>query len=367
MQARRDLPTAHEIAHALEGRPNGHRQWMAKCPAHTERTGSLSIREGHSGPLVHCFGGCSQADVIAALQDLGIWPRYDREQDREEARRQRQERDRKAATDRLDDEAAERAKAAYVEHKLVPRIWSEAGPCFGTLAETYLANRKIELDDNLTPRVLRFHPRVQFGEKAQAQFHPALLASFTPIQEPKGAAFVAASQRLYREGKAGTLSREEIVALRAVPPPREDWTDHPVALHRIALTPDAKKIGKGMALGPTGGCVIRLWPDEAVEQGLVIGEGLETTLAAAIRIEHRGTLLQPAWAAGSSSTLESFPVLDGIESLTIIVDNDASGTGQRAAEACAERWKNAGRQVIRLVPNKPGTDFADIAMELTEA
>jgi hypothetical protein len=28
-----------------------------------------------------------------------------------------------------------------------------------------------------------------------------------------------------------------------------------------------------MSLGPTAGCVIRLWPDEAVTLGLVIGEG----------------------------------------------------------------------------------------------
>jgi hypothetical protein len=32
------------------------------------------------------------------------------------------------------------------------------------------------------------------------------------------------------------------------------------------------------------GCVIRLWPDDMVELGLVLGEGVETTLAAATRI-----------------------------------------------------------------------------------
>ena len=52
--------------------------------------------------------------------------------------------------------------------------------------------------------------------------------------------------------------------------------------------------GKPKALGPTAGCVIRLWPDDAVDVGLVLGEGVETSLAAATRIEHRGTLLQPA-------------------------------------------------------------------------
>ena len=42
---------------------------------HHERTGSLSIKDGYSGPLVYCFGGCAQVDVISALQDRGLWPR----------------------------------------------------------------------------------------------------------------------------------------------------------------------------------------------------------------------------------------------------------------------------------------------------
>ena len=99
----RDLPTAHELAGALGGKPIGNGQWMAKCPAHQERTGSLAIKDGYAGVLVHCFGGCSQDEVIQALADRGLWhDRRDREEDGEEARRKRQERDRKAAVDRLD-------------------------------------------------------------------------------------------------------------------------------------------------------------------------------------------------------------------------------------------------------------------------
>ena len=51
--------------------------------------------------------------------------------------------------------------------------------------------------------------------------------------------------------------------------------------------------GKPKALGPTAGCVIRLWPDDAVEQGLVLGEGVETSLAAATRIEHQEPCCNP--------------------------------------------------------------------------
>jgi hypothetical protein len=83
-----------------------------------------------------------------------------------------------------------------------------------------------------------------------------------------------------------------------------------------------------MSLGPTRDCVIRLWRDEHVEQGLVLGEGIETVLFAATRIEHLGTLLQPAWAAGDASHMRAFPVLPGIDALTLLVDNDSNCTGQ---------------------------------------
>jgi hypothetical protein len=60
--------------------------------------------------------------------------------------------------------------------------------------------------------------------------------------------------------------------------------------------------------------------------------------------------------------MKRFPVLPGIEELILLVDNDESGTGQRAAEVCARRWYDAGRSVIRLMPTKIGTDFNDWVM-----
>lgn len=131
----------------------------------------------------------------------------------------------------------------------------------------------------------------------------------------------------------------------------------PRGIWRRSLSGDKPK-----ALGPMVGCVIRLWPDEEVERRLVIGEGVETVLAAATLIRHRGTLLQPAWAACSANNMENFPVLAGIETLTLLVDNDANGKGQKAAAACAARWAAAGRTVIQLTPKKPDTDFNDVVL-----
>jgi hypothetical protein len=119
-----------------------------------------------------------------------------------------------------------------------------------------------------------------------------------------------------------------------------------------------------MALGNIAGGAVKLWDDADVTQGLVIGEGIETTLAAATRIEHRGTLLRPAWAVLCASNMASFPVLPDVEALTILVDNDVPDRkghqrGQESAAQCAHRWSDAGREVCRLMLRQAGTDFND--------
>lgn len=42
--------------------------WTACCPAHADRSPSLSIREADGGRiLLHCFGGCSVESVLGAV------------------------------------------------------------------------------------------------------------------------------------------------------------------------------------------------------------------------------------------------------------------------------------------------------------
>lgn len=44
------------------------RKFMARCPAHDDRSPSLSVGEGLDGRvLLHCFACCSTADIVAAL------------------------------------------------------------------------------------------------------------------------------------------------------------------------------------------------------------------------------------------------------------------------------------------------------------
>ena len=82
----------------------------------------------------------------------------------------------------------------------------------------------------------------------------------------------------------------------------------------------------------------------------MIGEGVETALAA------KQLGFSPAWALGSVGAISFFPLIDGIQQLTILGE-----TGNPSAEAiriCGERWKNAGRKVRVVMPDT-GNDMND--------
>lgn len=58
--------TALDLAELLNARRNG-AGWMARCPAHQDRTPSLSISEGEGGRvLVKCMAGCPTENVLQA-------------------------------------------------------------------------------------------------------------------------------------------------------------------------------------------------------------------------------------------------------------------------------------------------------------
>ena len=62
--------TASKLIDRLDGvRATGPGRWIAKCPAHEDRSPSLSIRQADDGKvLLHCFGNaCGAADVVAAV------------------------------------------------------------------------------------------------------------------------------------------------------------------------------------------------------------------------------------------------------------------------------------------------------------
>lgn len=53
----------------LEGvKRTGNNTWLARCPAHSDKSPSLSIRNTDSGAvLVHCFTGCTVHEVVGSI------------------------------------------------------------------------------------------------------------------------------------------------------------------------------------------------------------------------------------------------------------------------------------------------------------
>jgi hypothetical protein len=197
------------------------------------------------------------------------------------------------------------------------RLWEESQSIADTLAARYLTNRSIDVAALPADihEALRFHPRCPFGRGVR---HPCLVALF-----------------------------------------RDTVTDKPAGIHRTALTVDGQKIDR-MSLGRwPGSRAIKMWPANG---HLFVGEGIETVLAAATRLQHHGKPMHPVWAVGSSAALGKFSVVTSVKALRILVDNDDQGAGRASAERCAQRWNHAGRTVSLLVPPR-GKDFNDLVEE----
>ena len=136
----RDVP-ARELTAALGGRWLG-TYGLARCPAHDDRSPSLSIAEGHDGRLLlYCFAGCDFEAIRAALVAARLmagkpdWAALDHTamaRREVEARRERARREARAR-----------------------RIWEGSRAAKGTPAELYLRSRFLELPEGPP---LRFHP-----------------------------------------------------------------------------------------------------------------------------------------------------------------------------------------------------------------
>jgi hypothetical protein len=63
------------------------------------------------------------------------------------------------------------------------------------------------------------------------------------------------------------------------------------------------------------------------------------------------------WATIDAGNLETLPVIAGVEALLILADHDQAGI--KAAQACAQRWYAAGREVRIALSPTAGWDAAD--------
>jgi len=199
-------------------------------------------------------------------------------------------------------------------------IWNATQPLADSIGEKYLAETRAIDVSKLPPTiksVLRFHPNCVFGA---GERHPCIVAL---MQDP--------------------------------------LTDAVTGIHRIGLRQDNGAILKidRKALGHMG--VVKLWPADGSDQ-LVVGEGIETVLAAATRIPYRGAPLTPAWSAVARGGLARLPVLPSVATLIQLVDYDTNNAGQNAAARGRQAWIAAGRKVVPLIPKQAGWDFNDVVL-----
>jgi hypothetical protein len=198
------------------------------------------------------------------------------------------------------------------------KAWSAARPIIGTRAETYLAARGLQSNDadGLALRFAEGHPRR--NPPGELEHHPALIALLSDIH-----------------------------------------TGEPSGLINVYLRPDGTdrlRDPKGKtSWGRAAGSAVMLSPFDDVTMGLVICEGVETGISLLMAD------LAPVWCCGGAGNLAAFPVLNGIEALTIAADADEPG--QKAAEAVAIRWQEAGREAVVIAP--PVGDWADGCRERT--
>ena len=160
-------------------------------------------------------------------------------------------------------------------------LWRSSVDPRGTIVGRYLASRGLSLDDDIAGTVLRWNASIG-----------GMVALFRSIA-----------------------------------------TDEPQAVSRTFLDHEGRKIARKF-LGPVGGGAIKLDADENVLGGLHLGEGVETCLAA------RQLGLRPAWALGSAGAIAAFPVLAGIEALTLLRERDDANA--RAADQVTFRWQAEG-------------------------
>lgn len=189
-------------------------------------------------------------------------------------------------------------------------LWDTAVLLPGSLAQRYLAARGLP---GVTSTALRFHPTCPHPHGARL---PTMVAAI-------------------RDTRTGELR----------------------AVHRTFLRPD----GSGKAalepakasLGPVaGGAVMLDSPRNGVP--LVIGEGVETTVSAAILMGGS------AWAAVSAGNLAALPLPPLPTCQAVVIAADPDVPGQRAAEAAARRWRAEGRTVRIATPDHPDHDFNDL-------
>jgi len=127
---------------------------MCRCPAHDDRTPSLSVTLGRKAILFHCFAGCSNEDVIAALDRQGV-------------------RSRELFHGSGAGTADRQNQGDFSPN--ARRLWHSATAISDSPAERYLAQRGLQHASDQ----FRYLKSTPLGPRGAVQFLPAMLAAVT--------------------------------------------------------------------------------------------------------------------------------------------------------------------------------------------
>jgi len=127
---------------------------MCCCPAHDDRTPSLSVTLGRKAILFHCFAGCSNEDVIAALDRQGVRSRE--------------------LFDGSGPGTADRQNQSDFSPN-ARRLWQSASAISDSPVERYLAQRGLQRASDQ----FRYLERTPLGPRGAVEFLPAMLAAVT--------------------------------------------------------------------------------------------------------------------------------------------------------------------------------------------
>jgi hypothetical protein len=303
----------HAMARALGGQIVNGRQLLCPGPGHSAGDRSLAVwltGDGNFG--VHSHAGDDwQACKDYVRQRLGLpqWRPGDGRDRRVEPARLRAF-DRAAVT--AESERRERSDDDLVRIARAVAIWDGAADPRGTLAEQYLASRKLALDNDVAGTVLRYHPACPWRDEntGRTNFIPCMVAAFRSVDD-----------------------------------------DAITAVHRIRLDqPERWPKTQRHMLGVVHRSAVKLGLADEV---LHVGEGVETCLAARM-LGHA-----PAWALGSVGAIAKFPVLDGVNTLRVL--GETGTASMEAIKHCGQRWHKAGRKVQVVTPSV-GSDLNDELM-----
>jgi putative DNA primase/helicase len=296
------------------------RQISCPGPGHSARDRSLSVCLSATAPdgfVCHSHAGDDwQAcrDHVCSKLGLPTWRPSDQPE-----RRIRPSRgpvfDRMA----IDGETEQRpTEDDLIRIKRAQALWNEASDPRGTVAGQYLKGRALDLPDDLAGGVLRFHPRCPWRNEdtGKTERIRVLLAAFR------------------------STDRDEITAV------------HRIRLDQPQRWPKADR----RMLGIVHRAAVKLDP---IDTTLMVGEGIETCMAAR-QLMAAGELARVSvWALGSVGAISFFPVLERVKRLIVLGE-----TGKASAEAirlCGRRWQHAGHRVQALY-SEIGSDVNDALM-----